>query len=85
MKGYRTLSVPFPVWVRIPGKRLVNDLCTLSISLIKYICVGDQTGDEYSSRGRTCVMNARLRLTTFRDMKLRYIRDDRCLARVTKS
>ena len=64
----------------IPGSLLVNDLCTLSISIIKYICVGDQTGDAYSSRGRTYVMNARLRLATLGDMKLRNIREDHCFA-----
>ena len=41
---------------------------TLSISLIRCMYEGDQTGDMYSTRGRTYVMNARLRIVVSRDI-----------------
>ena len=47
-------------WSR-PGILLMNVRCTLSISLIRCMYDGDQTGDTYSTSGRTYVMNARLR------------------------
>jgi hypothetical protein len=71
-------------WSR-PGSLLVNVRCTLSISLIRCMYDGDQTGDTYSTSGRTYVMNARLRWEVSRDRKPRKMSEDRWRARVTQS
>ena len=68
-----------------PGSRFVNERCTFSISLIKYKCDGDHTGEVYSKSGLTYVINARLRLTVSLVKKLLKISADRNLALDTKS
>ena len=42
------------MYVRLqrPGSRLVKDRCTDSISSVRHIREGDQTGEAYSSKGR---------------------------------
>ena len=47
--------------------RFVNDLCTDSIELIIVCLNGDHTNELYSNRGRTYVLNARIRFFTFLD------------------
>jgi len=46
---------------------------------------GDQTGEAYSTSGRTYVVNARLRFEVSRERKQRNMSEARCLARLTKS
>ena len=41
--------------------RFVNDLCTDSIESIILFVNGDHTDELYSNRGRTYVLNARIR------------------------
>ena len=48
-----------------------------AISLIKCMYEGDQTGDTYSTSGRTYVMNARLRWEVSCDRKPRKMSEDR--------
>ena len=42
------------MYVRLqrPGRRLVKDRCTDSISSLRHIREGDQTGEAYSSKGQ---------------------------------
>ena len=60
--------------------RFVNDLCTDSIESIILFVNGDHTDELYSNRGRTSVLNARIRFFTFLDTKQRCIKFARTLA-----
>ena len=49
------------------------------------MCDGDHTGEAYSTRGLTYVINARLKFKMLRDKKERNINEERRLARETNS
>ena len=69
----------------MPSSLLVNLRRTASTERISMTWVGDQTGETYSSRGRTYVLNAKIRLLVSRDKKERLIRAARWWTRLTIS